>query len=135
MRGDLDGDVRFTAADIDLLYDRIRRNSAPEFDWNDDEQFDQQDLDELVWNTLQTQYGDVDLNGDIDRIVFVQLAMNYGKTNTGWSGGDFDDDLSVTFSDLLTLAIHFGFAKENPRRQRPRLLCHARPHLIEGSLT
>jgi hypothetical protein len=41
-----------------------------------------------------------------DRLI---LAQNYGKTSgASWSGGDFNNDDAVGFSDLLILAQNYG---------------------------
>jgi hypothetical protein len=41
------------------------------------------------------------------------LAQHYGQASAPWESGDFNGDHSVNFSDLLTLAQHYGFVLGN----------------------
>lgn len=36
------------------------------------------------------------------------VARNYGKTNATWADGDFNNDVSVGFDDLVLLARNYG---------------------------
>ena len=62
----------------------------------------------LVRVILGTEYGDADLDGDVDLQDYNRLALGFG-TNTGWAGGDFSGNGIVNSSDYLTLKTYFGF--------------------------
>ena len=51
-----------------------------------------------------------DSNGDglVNFIDFLALANQFGNSNTGWAGGDFDLSGSTNFLDVLILANNFG---------------------------
>jgi hypothetical protein len=57
-----------------------------------------------------TQYGDTDLDRDVDFDDLLRLAQNYGQTAKFWYQGTFDYDAtgSVNFDDLLRLAQNYG---------------------------
>ena len=65
------------------------------------------DVEFVVHAVLETEYGDADLDGDVDFSDFLALAANFGKEG-GWASGDFDGDGLVTFSDFTILAEQFG---------------------------
>lgn len=52
--------------------------------------------------------GDADLNGTVDFTDLLTLAQHYGKIGAGWRDGDFNANRSVGFDDLLTLAQNYG---------------------------
>ena len=52
--------------------------------------------------------GDANLDGKVDFTDLVTLARNYGQSDVGWVGGDFDGSGKVDFSDLVTLARDYG---------------------------
>ena len=113
MRGDVDDSGSIDAADIDLLYAAIASSSdEPQFDVNEDGSTDEQDVDFLVEQLLETRRGDANLDGTVSFADFLLLASNFGKSDIGWAGGDFDGSRSVDFADFLALASSFGFDRE-----------------------
>lgn len=52
--------------------------------------------------------GDADLNGSVSFSDLLTLAQHYGQSGAGWSEGDLNHDGMVNFSDLLLLAQHYG---------------------------
>ena len=101
LRGDVNGDRRVTADDIDQLYAALNAgNSDPRFDINGDGQLSQADVDSLIEEILQTVYGDADLSGTVTAAADGQhllLHLSSGGSR-GWRDGDFDGDGHVTAS-------------------------------------
>lgn len=107
--GDFNNDKQVDAADIDLVQAEILAASNNiAFDLNGDSVVNQQDLDALVRNILGTEYGDTDLDGDVDFTDFNALANHFGQAG-GWAEGNFDGDDEVAFADFNLLANGFGF--------------------------
>lgn len=95
---------------IDSLYAEIASETyAPHLDLVDDGKLDESDVQFLVENTLQTRFGDANLDGLVDFSDFLQLSSNYGLENSSWSQGDFDGNGTVNFEDFLLLSNNFGF--------------------------
>ena len=110
--GDLDGDGALSASDIDALYAAIRGGSSSdvvEFDLSSDGNVDQDDADVLVHQIFVTEYGDFDLDGDVDFTDFLVLPANFGADNKGWADGDATGDGQVNFADFLLLSANFGW--------------------------
>ena len=108
--GDFNEDGLVTAADIDLLFDHF---GNPAYDLNGDNAANNLDAQHLIRVILGTEYGDADLDGDVDIHDFNALALAYG-TDGGWAGGDFSGNGVVNNSDLTVLKIHFGFKATTP---------------------
>jgi hypothetical protein len=102
--GDIDGNRRVDARDIDLLYDRFGPAGAPEDDLNGDGQIDQDDVTILVEQILDTVYGDVTLDRRVNETDLAYLADNWRQDVTGWASGDFSGDGFVSEADLAYLA-------------------------------
>jgi hypothetical protein len=60
---------------------------------------DQQDLDYLVQVILGTEYGDADLDGDVDANDEAIVQAHLGQPG-GWAAGNFDGDETVDADDL-----------------------------------
>ena len=54
------------------------------------------------------QYGDADLDDDVDVTDFNSLAQNFGGSNRNWYQGNFDGDEGVDISDFWLLSLHFS---------------------------
>lgn len=52
--------------------------------------------------------GDANLDGKVGFDDLVILARNYGKSDVGWTGGDFEGNGKVDFGDLVILARNYG---------------------------
>ena len=103
-RGDLNSDSFTDAADIDFL--RTQFGSA---DWlyDLDVTGNTDVLDEmaLIQNIFRTDYGDVDLDGDIDMDDYNLVDTYLGQSGTGWATGDLNGDGQTNNDDLsLVLA-------------------------------
>lgn len=120
-RGDVDQDGDVDAADIDFLYDNLGTVGS---------RFDvalipgaanQIDVDALVRgdtkphgeDLLHTQYGDADLDGDVDGHDFLAWQRGFG-TDAGWAKGDFNGDDTVNQADLAIWHANFGFVRPEP---------------------
>ena len=106
--GDLNGDTRVDAADIDLLNASIRSAEfREELDLNEDGFINVGDVDLLVHELLGTNYGDANLDGEVAFGDFLDFAESFGGPG-GWSDGDFDGTGNVAFPDFIRLANNFG---------------------------
>ncbi|MEM1445734.1 MAG: hypothetical protein AAGF84_06755 [Planctomycetota bacterium] len=70
-------------------------------------EFDQADIDLLVRDILNTDYGDVDLDGDIDND---DLAIAQANENTqgGWASGDVTGDALIDAADIALIQAAIG---------------------------
>jgi hypothetical protein len=111
--GDFDRDDEYSSADLDLLCNAIHSASPTDFyDLNGDNQVNQMDLTYHVETLIGTDFGDTDLDGDVDLSDLGSLASNFGQANgAGWDDGDTDCDGDVDLADLGNLAGHYGEGK------------------------
>jgi len=108
---DFDGDDSVEASDIDLLSFGVAHGSAVlYFDMNGSSTVDPTDVDYLVQNILGTNYGDTDLDNDVDTRDLTTGIINFtgaGGVGKRWSHGDTDGDGDVDTGDLTTSIIRF----------------------------
>ncbi|MCC7291208.1 MAG: hypothetical protein IT449_03990 [Phycisphaerales bacterium] len=78
-------------------------------DMNGDLIVDQLDMDAVVQGILCTEYGDADLDGDVDADDLATVNANLGQSGLGWCGGDFDGDGAVDADDVATVNATQGF--------------------------
>lgn len=104
---DFNGDLVIDANDIDMLYASFGGNLK--FDVNGDNAVNQFDVNAYVREVLGTEFGDADLDGDVDLQDYNILALNYNKSGVGWAGGDFTGNGVVNSSDYTRLKQQFGF--------------------------
>ena len=100
--GDVDTNLVVDADDIDALYAEIRSGgSRSTYDVTHDGMVDQNDVDELVLNILQTVFGDTNLDGTVTVGEDGQsLLASLGQgLDLGWRDGDFNGDRRVTASE------------------------------------
>ena len=102
--GDFNADRAVTAADIDLLRSHY---GIIGYDLTHNGITDVLDADYLVRDILNTDYGDVTLDGQVNVLDLAALAGGYGKAG-GWAKGDFDGNGLVNVLDLATLAGNYG---------------------------
>ena len=118
--GDFDGDGDVDSDDIDDLCANLSGSgnppSDPMYDLDGDGDADQDDMDMLIHDLVEitggdgtgTEYGDFDLDGDIDTTDLTILATNYG-VGTTWAEGNANCDLVIDTTDLTIMATNFGF--------------------------
>lgn len=75
---------------------------------------DQRDVDQVVHSILCTEYGDVDLDGDVDAVDAdilqgVNPPASFPRAG-GWADGDMNGDKQVNAADLAILSANLGFA-------------------------
>jgi hypothetical protein len=108
-RGNISGDFGTTAYDIDLLFDRVGRTGDL---WLEDLTVDSAvsaaDVDALVRQVFQSQYGDANLDGAVNAADFVVLSNHFGKTG-GWATADFNGDNLINAADFVILSNNFGY--------------------------
>jgi hypothetical protein len=127
VRGDISGDGRVNATDIDRLFRAVSDPTLSGFvsaavgrEWYDltgDANLNgtpngglSSDADELVRRILGTEYGDANLDGTVSLADLSALQLNFGSTTAGWAGGNFNGDGSVSLADLSLLQLYFGFS-------------------------
>ncbi len=119
-RGNLNGDDFTNAADIDHLYQNFGSTSWL-YDLDVDESgADQQDVDVLIRQIFLTEYGDANLDRQVNLSDFNILAGNFGSNIAGWATADFTGDGLVTLSDFNVLASQFGFVAAGPNGPTPQ---------------
>lgn len=114
--GDFDGDGRVTVSDIDsMLAELAAAGNDLRFDLTGDGNVDRNDLDVLVEQLVETsvgvgtRFGDLNLDGVVDRSDAAQLAANFGRAGApSWAVGDVDGSGAVDLGDLGTLQANLG---------------------------
>jgi hypothetical protein len=125
-RGDFDGDGHVNAADIDLLYAAIGAGSGDlRFDLDTSGGINQADVDLLVRDLVETsighgtEYGDSNLDGQVNRLDLAVLSQNYGKaSNAGWAMGDLTGDGRVSLADAGIVQRHYQSMAASPSAAR-----------------
>ena len=96
-RADLDDSGNVDADDIDRLFAHlINESDEEELDLSGDGAVDDDDVAFLVTNRLDTQFGDVNLDGQIGFADFLVISTNFGSPG-GWADGDMDGDGTISF--------------------------------------
>ena len=118
--GDFDEDGDIDSSDIGLLCANFTGSgnpaNDPKYDLDGDGDTDQADMDMLIHDLVEitggdgtgTEYGDFDLDGDIDTTDLTILATNFG-VGTTWAQGNANCDLVIDTTDLAIMATNFGF--------------------------
>jgi hypothetical protein len=120
--GDFNGDAGVDGADLDLLLAALQAGSTETlYDVTGDGQVTNADLDFVVTNLVRTttgvgtRYGDVDLDGDVDRRDAALVAMQFGRMGAAtWASGDWDGSGTTDLADLARLQTNFGPATGSP---------------------
>ena len=109
--GDFNSDMLVNATDIDLLMAEIHAGThLASFDLTGDIQVTDSDADHLVQVILMTNYGDTDLDGDVDTRDLTNAIINFtsaGGSGKAWANGDTDGDGDVDTGDLTRAIINF----------------------------
>ena len=107
--GDLTGDRRVTSADIDVLFDAVRRGSNVTFyDLDENSVLDERDVAHLVQTILATNFGDANLDGVVNAADLNEVGIHWQSENCkGWADGDFTGDGGVTAVDLNQVGINW----------------------------
>lgn len=130
---DFDDDEKLTANDIDLLlFEAVGGTPArPRFDIDHDGEVTMADVDYLLEEFAYTNYGDTDLDGDVDFEDFLVVGTSFGAAGR-WADGDFNGDMSVSFADFLILSENFGI-EASPSQTVPEPTGSI-PYLLVGFL-
>jgi hypothetical protein len=113
--GDLNGDGRLDAGDIDLLSRKVREgNNEPYFDLNSDSRVDQADREFWVDWIKISYFGDanMDFKFDSSDLIVVFQAGQYEDSqvaNSTWATGDWNGDLEFDASDVVLAFQSGGF--------------------------
>ena len=120
--GDLTGDNDITAADIDVLFDAVRRSSDVTF-YDLDKNFvlDERDAAHLVESILATHFGDANLDSSVNAADLNQVGIHWQQpTCNGWADGDFTGDGAVTAADLNEIGINWQRSAPAVAARAPR---------------
>ena len=108
--GDVNQDGEVNAADIDELYGKMMEEPPdPAADLNSDGVVDKKDIDVLVHDILNTEHGDVNLDGKVDNADFGAVLGFFGATGAVWGQGDVNGDGKVDNADFGAVLGNFGF--------------------------
>ncbi len=102
------GTISHDAAGIDFLYREVHAGNDDYDIDGDGGPTDQYDVDAWVRGVLGTEYGDIELDGDVDFADFAYFAAGF-LDDGGWADGDFDGDGHVDFTDKAIFEKYFGF--------------------------
>ena len=100
--GDFNLSGELNARHIDAQYEMLH-GTVPvvhaSFDLVPDGVIDEQDVDRLIHDLMHTEFGDANLDGDVDVTDFDALARNFDplgqNTTLGWGRANFDGDADV----------------------------------------
>lgn len=106
--GDIDFDGEVNSVDIDRLFAALGLNDRLYDLDGSGGPADFADVAYLVRQRLGSEFGDVNLDRDIDINDLSRLAVMFGQPGA-WADGDFNGDGMVTIADLSVLATQFGF--------------------------
>ena len=119
-RGDFNGDFNVDEVDIDLLCAEIRSDGLDDsFDLTGDGAINQADMDELITNILETEFGDSNLDGLFNSGDFVQVFQrgqyeDAVEDNSNWGDGDWNCDGDFSSSDLVVAFQNGGYTSAVP---------------------
>jgi hypothetical protein len=119
--GDVNEDGLLDSTDIDDLFAALAAGSGDAvFDVDGNASVNRADVDWLVRNIFDTEYGDTNLDRRIDRRDFAALALNFGRqSGARWSQGDFTGDGRIDLVDMGRLQQQLGFVAPSPAASPP----------------
>ena len=113
--GDFNGDSTVDDTDIDLLFGAIAAGGGDlHYDLDGSGSATMADVTFLVSTLLSTNFGDTDLDQDIDTGDLTTAIINFtsaGGSGKTWSQGDTDGDGDVDTGDLTRAIINFTGAR------------------------
>lgn len=102
LTGDFNLNDIIDANDIDMMFVAIGGGDML-YDLDGDVDVDEDDLDFLIFNILETVYGDADLDKKVDSSDLEIYAANW-LSDSGWSSGDMTGDGNINFLDFAILS-------------------------------
>ena len=111
--GDFNSSGQYDPQDIDMIFSQIPGSVPPadaSFDLVGDGTLNQADVDQLVLNLMNRQFGDADLDQDIDITDFNSLSAHFDPSGNSltWTHGNFDGDGDVDITDFNVLSLNFS---------------------------
>jgi hypothetical protein len=111
-RGDLNQDGVTNVADIDHMGQSfgstLWRYDLDVDGWPTPSPADRQDADVLIRTIFETEYGDADLNGQINFDDYARIDNGFNNSLAGWSNGDFDGNGAINFDDYALIDLAFN---------------------------
>ncbi|GAG25596.1 unnamed protein product, partial [marine sediment metagenome] len=115
LAGDFNGDGVVDATDINGLLREVHAGGGDLlYDVNGDGAVNATDADELIHTIMGKEYGDTDLDGDVDILDLDTLGINWDQSGMGWADGDFNGDTAADILDLDVLGSHWGGSASSP---------------------
>lgn len=116
--GDLNKDNRVDAADIDFMNAGLNAGLQGNIlDVNENGDVDITDRDFLIRNILNSEYGDINLDGQVDLVDLSLLTPRFGDSVSGWANGDINGNGIINIEDLALLSTYFGQSATPPAPQ------------------
>lgn len=118
LTGDVNNDGAIDGADVDEVMRAVHDAGTDLlYDMNGDGQVSGADADHFIRDMLESQYGDVNLDGHVDVTDLSILALRFGQAvpmdAAGWPIGDLNGDGVIDVKDLSRLALFYGFAHDH----------------------
>ena len=106
MPGDFNFDGSVDDVDIDMLCGHMKIALASTsvdtmYDLTEDGIVDGADMDMLIREIIRTEYGDANLDGEIDEVDATMLFQNMFTESSGWNNGDFSCDGVIDGQDFV----------------------------------
>ena len=122
VNGDFNADGRVDNIDIDILRDFERSGiQIANYDVDGNTVVNDADVNHLIFNLANTQFGDANFDGLIDTRDFAEWESLRNRPCGNWSSGDFNGDQFIDDSDfaLWELNKFTGEARDGVRTARP----------------
>ncbi len=121
VNGDFDADGQITSVDIDILRDfQSSGVQVAEYDVDGNIVVNEDDVNHLIFDIAETQYGDANLDGVVDAVDLVEWQRLHGRPCGNWASGDFNGDQFIDDSDLALWSLHKFTGTPRASRPAPR---------------
>ena len=105
--GDFNHDGVVDVTDVNMMGKMLQETKHnSEYDLNRDGEITQLDLDVMIHDVLRTEYGDTDLDGDVDAFDAKVILGNLFQRLWGWQHGDMNFDSVVDGGDFIIWNAH-----------------------------
>jgi subtilisin-like proprotein convertase family protein len=121
--GDVNHDGVINSLDIDAIYANLGSVAAnlslARYDLNGDNLVSQADVTYEVQQVLNSNYGDANLDGNVNIDDFSILLSHWGSNTAGWAQGDFGGNGVVGIDDFSILLQYWGWSSASAQVSNP----------------